>query len=552
MMPQARLREREITITSSNEGHTATAVDAVVVGAGFAGMYMLLKLRELGLSVRGLDSASDVGGTWFWNRYPGARCDVESLHYSYSFSEELEQEWEWGERYAGQPEILRYANHVADRFDLRRDIEFDTTVTSARFDEQELRWLVTTDQARQFSARFLVMASGCLSIPTEPDIPGLATFGGATYRTGRWPHFGLDFTGQEVGVIGTGSSGIQAVPLIAEQAARLVVFQRTAAFTVPARNTSLDAGLAAGWKAEYASHRAQARATGFADVSLPAADSALGVSDEQRLRVYEERWGWGSLTALPGAFLDLLVDEAANETVSDFIRSKIRDRVADPTTAETLMPRDYPFGTKRPCLDTGYYETFNRDNVELVDLRRDPIREVTPTGIATTTTFYPLDCIVLATGFDAMTGALKRIDLRGRGRVSLAEAWEDGPRTYLGLAVAGFPNLFLITGPQSPSVLSNMLVSIEYHVDWIGRSIEHLLRANASTIECTKEAQDAWVAHSNEVAQMTLYPKASSWYMGANVPSKPVVMMPYVGGHPTYRQHCESAVEQGYAGFLIS
>jgi cyclohexanone monooxygenase len=395
------------------------------------------------------------------------------------------------------------------------------------------------------------MATGCLSVPKEANIPGLDQFGGPVYHTARWPHTPVDLSGLRVGVVGTGSSGIQSIPIIAQEASSVVVFQRTPAFSMPAHNRPLDAEFVGRWKAEYPSHREQARTTGFADVTMPAGDSALDASDEERQRVYEERWAEGALTALPGAYRDVLVNQAANDTVADFLRSKIREMVRDPETAASLQPREYPFGTKRPCLDTGYYEAFNRDNVQLVDLRKEPFREVTSDGIVTADGHYALDCIVLATGFDAMTGALRRIDIEGRDGVRLADAWADGPATYLGLAVAQFPNMFLITGPQSPSVLSNMLVSIEYHVQWISRCIDHVLTTSAAVIEPTIEAQQDWVKHSDEVAQMTLYPKAGSWYMGANVPGKPRVMMPYIGGHLVYRQRCEAIVESGYSGFAI-
>jgi cyclohexanone monooxygenase len=536
-------------VSAPRNDESSTGVDALVVGAGFAGMYMIHHLRGLGLTVRGVEAADDVGGTWYWNRYPGARCDVESLHYSYSFSEDLEQYWQWSERFASQSEILRYARHVADRFDLRRSIDFGTIVTGATFEAATCRWFIETDRGPTISTRFLIFATGCLSVPKDPDIQGLADFSGAVYHTARWPHQPVDFTGLQVGVVGTGSSGVQIIPIIAQHAAGVVVFQRTPAFSMPAHNRSLEQDYVRQWKVDYRSHREQARSTGFTDVTFPAGDSALAASQEEREQVYEERWGWGSLTALPGAYRDVLLEQGANDTVAEFIREKIRATVLNPDTARSLLPKDYPFGTKRPCLDSGYYETFNRANVQLVDLRAEPLREVCSDGIATSARFYPLDCLILATGFDAMTGALSKINIRGRTGVSLAEAWGDGPKTYLGLAVAGFPNMFLITGPQSPSVLSNMLVSIEYHVQWVGRCIEHVQRVGASQIEAQLQAQDAWVQHSDQVARTTLYPKAGSWYMGANVPGKPVVMMPYVGGHAMYRQLCDNVADSDYAGF---
>ena len=524
--------------------------DAVVVGAGFAGMYMLVQLRELGLSAQVFETASDVGGTWYWNRYPGARCDVLSLYYSYSFSKELEQEWDWTERYATQPEILRYADHVAERFDLRRSIRFETKVTSATYHEDQGRWEVRTDRGDRVFARYCIMATGCLSTTKEPEIDSLQRFSGPIYHTGKWPQGGVDFTGLRVGVIGTGSSGVQSIPLIAEQAADLTVFQRTPAYSMPAGNAPVDPELLAQWKANYAHHRSEARQSGFGDVVVPAGESALAVEPDERLRTYEDRWGWSVLTGIISSYRDLLVDAGANETAAEFVRSKIREVVTDPEVAEALSPRGYTFGTKRPCLDTGYYDTFNRDNVHLVDLRATPLEEFTPEGIRTTEHDYPLDAIVLATGFDAVTGALSRIDIRGRDGVALGDKWADGPRTYLGLMVAGFPNLFTITGPQSPSVLTNMMVSIEQHVEWIADCLAFLRREGTEIIEATLHAEDAWVDHVREIAEYTLFPKTDSWYMGANVPGKPRVMLPYVAGAAAYRTRCEEVVADGYGGFV--
>jgi cation diffusion facilitator CzcD-associated flavoprotein CzcO len=529
-----------------------TEVDALVVGAGFAGMYMLIRLRELGLSTQVIEAGNDVGGTWYWNRYPGARCDVPCLDYSYSFSKELEQEWDWTERFATQPEILRYATHVADRFDLRRDILFGAQVTAAVFDDERVRWLISTDRQQTFSARFCIMATGCLSIMKGPEVNGLDRFSGSILHTGNWPHTGVDFTGQRVAVIGTGSSGIQAIPVIAEVAGHLTVFQRTPAFSVPAHHAVLDPAEVVEWKADYEDHRRQARLTGFGAVLTPAGPSALAATPEERTRTYEDRWSWGSLTGLLSSYPDILVIDEANQTTADFIRDKIRQTVHDAEVAEALLPRDYPFGTKRPCLDDHYFETFNRDNVSLVDLRRTPIIEVTASGIRTTEGDYPVDCIVLATGFDAVTGALARIEITGRGGRALREKWADGPRTYLGLATAGFPNLFTITGPQSPSVLTNMIVSIEQHVDWIADCLAHLRRTGAEVIEATVEAEDAWVEHVGEIAELTLYPKADSWYMGANVPGKPRVMLAYIGGADAYRTRCDEVALTGYEGFSVS
>ena len=523
---------------------------AVIVGAGFAGLYMLHRLRQLGLSARLFEAGDGVGGTWYWNRYPGARCDVESMDYSYSFSDELQQEWKWSERYASQPEILTYINHVADRFDLRRDVQLSTRVTAATFDEAARRWMITTDRGDRVSARFCIMATGCLSTAQVPAFPGLDSFRGKTYHTGRWPHEGVDFTGQRVGVIGTGSSAIQSIPIIAAQAAHLFVFQRTPNFSVPARNAPLDPDYERQVKARYADFRRQARESRVGFVVERSEASALAVSPGERRREYERRWSRGGL-GFTATYMDLLLDKDANDTAAEFCREKIRAAVRDPEVAELLAPKDYPVGTKRMCVDTGYYETFNRDNVTLVDVRRTAIEAITPDGLRTREAAYRLDSIVCATGFDAMTGALLSIDIRGRGGRTLTEAWAEGPRTYLGLAVAGFPNLFAITGPGSPSVLSNMIVSIEQHVDWIADCIDRMRAQEHETIEATDGAQEAWVAHVNEIGHATLYPRANSWYMGANIPGKPRVFMPYIGGVGAYRQFCDGVAAKGYEGFTL-
>ena len=523
-------------------------VDALIVGGGFAGLYALHRLRRLGLSARVYEAGDGVGGTWYWNRYPGARCDVESLDYSYSFSDALEQEWHWTERYASQPEILRYINHVADRFDLRRDVRLATRVTAAIFDETTSRWAVTTDRGERVSAQFCVMATGCLSTAQVPAFKGRDTFKGPWYHTGHWPHEGVDFTGQRVGIVGTGSSAIQSIPIIAGQAAHLFVFQRTPNFSVPARNAPLDPEDERRWKANYAEHRRQARASRVGFVVERNDASALAVSAEERQRQYEARWGHGGL-GFNATFADLLTSREANDTTAEFFRAKIGAIVRDPAVAEALTPRDYPVGTKRLCVDTDYYATFNRANVTLVDLRRAPIEEITPEGLRTREAAYALDSLVFATGFDAMTGALLSVDIRGRAGATLREKWAAGPRTYLGLAVAGFPNLFIVTGPGSPSVLSNMIVSIEQHVDWIADCVASLRARRQARIEATVEAEDRWVAHVNEVGHATLYPLANSWYMGANVPGKPRIFMPYIGGVGAYRQICDDVAARGYAGF---
>ena len=526
-------------------------LDAVIVGAGFAGLYALHRLRGLGLSTRVYEAGDGIGGTWYWNRYPGARCDVESLDYSYSFSDALQQEWQWTERYASQPEILKYIDHVADRFDLRRDIQLSTRVTAAIVDEARDRWDICTDRGDRMSARFCIMATGCLSAAQVPDFEGLSTFEGRWYHTGHWPHEGVDFTGQRVGVIGTGSSAIQSIPIIARQAAHLFVFQRTPNFSVPARNGPLDPAYERRVKASYAEFRRQARESRVGFVVERNDQSALAVSPEERQREYERRWIRGGL-GFNATFADLLTSREANDTAAEFFRARIRASVRDPAVADALSPRDYPVGTKRLCVDTDYYATFNRDNVTLVDVRTAPIEAITPRGLRTRDAAYALDSLVFATGFDAMTGALLSIDIRGRAARTLREAWADGPRTHLGLTVAGFPNLFAITGPGSPSVLSNMIVSIEQHVDWIADCITYLRAHGHAAIEATAEAEERWVAHVNEVGHATLYPLANSWYMGANVPGKPRIFMPYIGGVGTYRQLCDAVAANRYAGFKLS
>jgi cyclohexanone monooxygenase len=524
--------------------------DAVIVGAGFGGLYMLIKLRELGLKVRVFDTATGVGGTWYWNRYPGARCDVESMQYSYSFSEALQQEWRWSEKFSAQPEILEYANHVADRFDLRRDIQFETTVTSAAFDEAEKRWTLKTDRGQTVSARFCIMATGCLSTSRVPDFPGLDDYQGATYHTGTWPHEGVDFTGLKVGVIGTGSSAIQAIPVIASQAEHVTVFQRTANYSIPSRNGPMTDDYETSWKSDYAQLREEARRARNGILTNPNDQSALDVDPDTRVEIYEKRWSDGG-TRFMAAFNDLITSAEANDTAAEFVRRKVREIVQDPETAELLAPKSFPIGTKRICVDTDYFETFNRPDVELVDIRDEPIDAVTARGVRQGGKEYGFDAIVFATGFDAMTGTLDNIEIRGTGGQLLREEWAEGPKTYLGMMSAGFPNLFMITGPQSPSVLSNMIVSIEQHVDWMSACIAHMQEKSYCMIEPEAAAQAEWIEHSNEVAHKTLYPKAASWYMGANVPGKPRVFLPYIGGVGRYREKCEEIAAAGYPGFAF-
>jgi cyclohexanone monooxygenase len=536
---------------------SADKFDAVIVGAGFAGMYMLYRLRELGLKCKVFEAGDDVGGTWYWNRYPGARCDAESLAYSYSFSPELEQEWQWSERYATQPEILRYAQHVAKRFALDRDIAFQTRIVSAHYDDDRSRWRIETDRGDVADARFCIMATGCLSRPLIPDIPGLDDFAGARYQASLWPHDGVDFSGLRVGVIGTGSSGIQAIPVIAAQAKHLTVFQRTPNFSVPAVNAPLDTNWVERFKRHYREHRNFHKlglSSGFGDLEIepvaraPVVESGADLSAAEVAAILEPRWQRGGAYFL-GAIGDGMTNPVTNEKIAEFVRNKIRTTVRDPKTAELLCPRDHPIGTKRICVDTGYYETFNRDNVTLVDVRTSPIVRIHTGGLTTSDADYALDALVLATGFDAMTGALLNIDIRGRNGRSLDDKWQAGPRAYLGIGVEGFPNLFTITGPGSPSVLSNVLVSIEQHVDWVVDCIGYMADKGFITVEPDRAAETEWVEHVNQVANMTLFPRGGSWYLGANIPGKPRVFMPYAAGVGPYREICEQVQAEGYRGF---
>jgi cyclohexanone monooxygenase len=535
---------------SAQESHAPTHVEVVVVGAGFAGLYMLYRLRGTGIGALCFEAAADVGGTWYYNRYPGCRCDVESLQYSYSFSKELQQEWQWTERYATQPEILRYVQHVAERFDLRRDIRFNSRVVSAVYDEKLNRWRVTTDRGDVVSARYCIMASGCLSLPRRPAIPGIDSFAGEWHHTGRWPSSGVDFSGKRVGVIGTGSTGLQLIPQIAKQAAHLSVFQRTAAYSLPAKNRPM-AGEAAEFNRSERSLRDKMRMSLTGTLHHMTDQSTLSLPPEEREKVFERLWEEGG-AALMYYFNDVIVTEEANEAVADFVRRKIAGIVADPATAKALTPHHYPIGTKRICIDIDYFETYNRDNVTLVPLADDPIEEILPQGIRTAGATYNLDCLVFATGYDALTGALLNIDIRGVHGQSLRDKWTAGPRAYLGLASAGFPNLFMITGPGSPSVLSNMVVSIEQHVDWIAQCLEFLASKQLNRIEPQRDSEEEWVAHVGELAGYTLFVKAASWYMGANIPGKPRVFMPYIGGVGTYRQKCAEIAAHGYTGFELS
>jgi cation diffusion facilitator CzcD-associated flavoprotein CzcO len=527
-----------------------SSLDVLIVGAGFGGIYMLHKLRELGLSAKIVDVASGVGGTWFWNRYPGARCDVESMFYSYSFDKELEQEWEWTERYPAQPEILSYINHVADRFNLRPHIQLETRVTSAVYDETDATWLVTTNGDNDFSARFCIMATGCLSAANTPDFDGLKNFKGRTFHTGKWPHEDVDFSGRRVGVIGTGSSGVQIIPEIGNQADHLTVFQRTASYVAEAFNRPLDAAEKADIKANYEKIRAAAKKT-FGGFTIVANDqSAMAVSEKDCRNKLEEGWKAGG-NSLMASFNDIADNEDSNLRAQDFVRDKIRQAVPDVETAEKLSPQ-HLIGCKRLCLGTNYYDTYNRDNVTLISLGEKGVERLTAKGVVADDTEFEIDDLILATGFDAMTGTLSKIPIHGRNNVTLNEAWEAGPRTYLGLMTHGFPNLFMITGPGSPSVLSNMLPTIEQHVEWIAECIGYLEEKNIKEIEPDLQAQDNWVEHGNEIASKTLRYSCSSWYLGANVPGKPRVFMPYIGGMPAYREKCAAVTAAGYEGFKLA
>lgn len=525
--------------------------DAIVVGAGFAGLYMLHKLRALGLTARVIEAGAGVGGTWYWNRYPGARVDIQSMEYSFSFDPELEREWRWSERYAPQEELLRYANHVADRYDLRRDIQFETRVESAHWDEAAARWSVSTDGGEALTARWVVMATGCLSTPKQIDIPGIADFAGSVYRTFEWPRDGVDFTGQRVGVIGTGSSAVQTIPIIAEQAALLTVFQRTPNYCAPAWNGPITPEHYADWDANRDAYRATARGQMVAALFDAEERTAAEMSPAEHEDAFARRWQKGGLPMM-SLFADVLTEPTANQVAADLMARKIRNIVSDAATADKLVPKTYPIATKRLCVDTGYYATFNRANVTLVDLRETPIERADADGIRTSAGTIALDAIVIATGFDAMTGTLERMDIRGRGGLALRDKWAHGPLTYLGLTIAGFPNLFIVTGPGSPSVLTNMMMSIEQHVEWIADCIGHMAKRQFGVLEPTPEAEAEWVAHVAEVADTTLFPQANSWYMGANVPGKPRVFLPYVGGFPAYVEACNDVVANGYRGFALA
>jgi cation diffusion facilitator CzcD-associated flavoprotein CzcO len=537
-------------VRSGSDRRAAAEVDAVVVGAGFAGLYALHKLRSDGLSVRVFESGPDVGGTWYFNRYPGARCDVESVDYCYSFSDELQQEWDWSEKYATQAEILAYINWVADRLDLRRDVTVNARVTSAVLDEQSLRWTVTTDSGERVNARFCVMATGPLSAAMTPPLPGLEGFAGEVYHTASWPHEPVDFTGKRVAVIGTGSSGIQSIPIIAEAASQLYVFQRTPNYSVPAGNRPLTDADRAEVKANYAQRRRASWRSSGGSPHVAHPKLTMEATPEERRAAFEKRWDLGGVL-FSKTFADQMIDPAANDEARKFYEEKVRAVIDDPSVAELLIPNDHPIGTKRICTDTNYFQTFNRPNVKLVSVRNTPIESITPTGIDTTDAHYDVDIIVFATGFDAMTGALGKIDIVGRGSRRLRDHWSHGPRTYLGLGVDGFPNLFVVCGPGAPAVLANMVLHAEAHVNWIADCIAYLDVHGYAAIEATPDAVDDWVAELARRADATLFTKANSWYLGANVPGKPRVFMLFIGGFGVYLDICTEVAEAGYKGFSL-
>ncbi len=534
----------------------AAGLDAAIVGAGFSGIHMLKSLRDgLGLKARVFEAGETVGGTWYWNRYPGARCDSDAYIYCFTWDKQLLQEWEWSERYPEQPEILRYLEHVAHRHDLKRDMQFNTRVTGAEFDEAARLWTVRTDKGEEVKARFLVAAVGTLSTTNLPQFEGLGRFKGKWYHTSQFPRGGVDFTGKRVAVVGTGATAVQAVAEISQQAKQLTVFQRTANYCVPARNGKVDPELTAARKADYDGVVKRIRESFFGQEHWFIPKSALDATPEEREREFDRMWDSGGFAFWLANYQDMFFSQEANDLCADYLKRRIRKTVKDPAVAEKLVPKGYPYGTKRQPLDTNYYETFNKDNVLLMDAGTDgPIEEITEAGIRAGGKEYGFDIIVFATGFDALTGPLKALNLRGRGGCTLDEGWADGPRTYLGVAVAGFPNLFTITGPQSPSVLSNMPVSIEQHVEWITGCLDHMRRNGKTVIEATPEAQDRWVAHVNEVVSATLMPKANSWYMSANIPGKPRAFLPYLApeGVGGYRKTCDEVAAKGYEGFDLS
>lgn len=525
--------------------------DVVIIGAGFSGLYAIHKLRKAH-SVVCLEAGDGVGGTWFWNRYPGARVDIKSVEYSYGFDEELQQDWEWPEIFSAQPDLERYANHVADRFDLRKDIRLSTKVSSLTFDENTNRWHVRSAKGDHIVCKYVVAATGALSAPNTPDWPGREHFRGEIYHTSRWPDGPLDLAGKRVGIIGTGSTAIQAAPILAEQCKHLTVFQRTPAYSMPSGNRPMDAALERDWKDNYPDRRARMIDTyGVSIIDYPTRSAHDYTPAEQR-EILEAGWASKSAFQLMVAFTDVMTDRAANEVVCEFVRGKIREIVKDPDTAETLCPKDYPIGAKRLCIDNGYYEMFNRDNVSLVDVKSAPILEFTPSGLKTSAAAYDLDVIVTATGFDAVTGALTRIDITGVHGTKLREKWRDGPTSYLGFMVAGFPNLFMVHGPLTPAALAQMITAGEWQIDFIAGVIDDIEKGGFSRIDATLDAERSWAAEVDTAASHTVYRLADSWYNGKNIDGKKGGFMIYVGGFPRYRELCQSAVENDFSGFVRS
>jgi cyclohexanone monooxygenase len=528
--------------------------DAVIVGAGFSGMYALYRLGKRGLKLKTFEAGEGPGGTWYWNRYPGARVDIESMIYSYSFDEDLQQEWRWPEYFSPQKDLEEYANHVADRFGLREQIQFGTTVNRMRFDEVANRWHVYTDRGDHVVAKYVIAATGSLNATNVPNFKGVESFAGEWYHTSRWPKEGVDFAGKRVGVIGTGSTGIQVIPEIAELADHLYVFQRTANFSIPSYNRELDPEYERSYKDNYAERRRIMReaASFTALLASKSYDSVFDVDDVERERILNEAWQSRSGYLFIATFGDIRTNLAANEVVSEFVRNKIRGIVKDPDTAELLCPTTHPIGMKRLCMDTGYFETYNRDNVTLVDVRSHPIVEITPTGVKTTEGEYDVDILVYATGFDAMTGALTRMNITGNDGVDLRDKWVNGPTNYLGLMVAGFPNLFMIHGPGSPSVLAQMIMAGEWQVDWIDDFIAAVDAQGYARVETTPDWEEKWHEKVEAAADKMLFKRADSWYMGANIEGKPRVFMVFVGGWDTYCKLCNDAVANDFEGFTLT
>jgi cation diffusion facilitator CzcD-associated flavoprotein CzcO len=545
-----------VSVTEAQRQPVTTRVrelDVVVIGAGFSGMYALHRLRDSPLRIKGFETGSGPGGTWYWNRYPGARVDIESMVYSYSFDEELEQQWHWPEHFSPQRDLETYANYVADRFGIREQIEFDTTVIRMRFGEQENRWHLWTSRGEHVLAKFVIAATGSLNATNIPDFPGVSTFRGEWHHTSKWPKQGVTFAGKRVGIIGTGSTGIQLIPVVAQEAKHLTVFQRTANYSIPSRNRPIDPDYERDYKENYRLYREMMKSTKSAAVLRGQIyRSVFDVTPEERDQILNEAWESRNGFRFVATFSDIRTSRAANEVVAEFVRRKIRETVHDPDVAELLCPKTHPLGTKRLCLDSGYYETFNRENVTLVDVRTNPIAEITPTGLRTTASEYELDLLIYATGFDAMTGSMTRMNLTGVGGVDLRDKWVNGPTNYLGFVVAGFPNLLMVHGPGSPSVLAQMIMCAEWQIDWIGDLLEHMVRNGYKRFDTTTEWEDAWGREVETAADATLFRMADSWYIGANIPGKPRVFMVYVGGFDVYTRRCDEAAERGYEGLVFS